>query len=257
MKLRYITCSDPREYNSIKSIFKLARMPHTEIAVQCHPSKMSDGMPRNVWFNQLLRESMQLSKPINLAIHINSEWANDICVNGHIPEIILEWIKLKWHNKPLIKRIQINMPKQTAIDFNPDYVAAIISWEFPTQEFIFQYNDDTKGAIEKLHKTQVPFSLLFDASGGRGVAPKQWQKPIYESHPMGYSGGMSPDNVIGNLRNINQLVPGDSAIWIDAEGKLTDQTYDLFGEKPQFNVDLARAYVKRANIWQHQNIKQK
>lgn len=253
MKLSYITCSDPREHNSIETILKLARMPHAEIAVQCHPSKMGDGMPRNVWFRELLRESIQISRPINLAIHINSEWANDICVKGRIPETILEWIKLKRHNKPLIQRIQINMPKQTAIDFNPDFMSAIISYEFPKQEFIFQYNDNTKTAIEKLHKTKVPFSLLFDTSGGRGVAPTKWQKPIYENHPMGYSGGMSPDNVIRNLREINQLVPNDSAIWIDAEGKLKDQTYDLFGEKPQFDADLARAYINRANEWYKQN----
>ena len=255
MNLRYITCSDPREHNSIESIFKLARLPRAEIAVQCHPSKMSDGMPRNIWFRELLRESVQLSKPINMAIHINSEWANDICVNGRIPETILEWMKLKWHNKPLIKRIQINMPKQTAIDFNPDYVAAIISWEFPKQEFIFQYNNKTKDAIEKLHKTQVPFSLLFDASGGRGIAPNQWQKPIYENHPMGYSGGLSPDNVIRNLREIGKQNPGDSEIWIDAEGQL--KSSDMFDEKPKFDVDLARAYINRANIWQKMNNNQK
>lgn len=257
MKLRYITCSDPREHNSIESMFKLARMPHAEIAVQCHPSKMNEGMPRNIWFRELLRESLNLSKPINLAIHINSEWANDICVNGHIPVILSEWMCLKRKNKPLIKRIQINMPEQTANNFNPDYMAAIISWEFPDQEFIFQYNNKTKNAIEKLHRVQVPFSLLFDASGGRGIAPNQWQKPIYENHPMGYSGGISPDNVIRNLNEISKQNPDNSEIWIDAEGKLKDQTYDLFGEKPQFNVDLARAYINRANIWQKKNINQK
>lgn len=32
MKLRYITCSDPREHNSIKSIIDLAHLPHAEVA---------------------------------------------------------------------------------------------------------------------------------------------------------------------------------------------------------------------------------
>lgn len=251
MKLRYITCSDPREHNSKSSIIKLVRIPHTEIAVQCHPSKMSDGMPRNVWFKDLLRETMQISRTINLAIHINSEWANDICVHGKIPETILEWIKLEKHGKPVIKRIQLNMPKETADNINPDYMAAIISWEFPKQEFIFQYNDNTKNAVEKLHNSMIQFSLLFDASGGRGVAPKSWEKPIYESHPMGYSGGISPDNVIGNLNQINKLVAPDSEIWIDAEGKL--KSSDIFDEKPKFDTELARAYVRRANLWQKQN----
>ena len=246
MNLRYITCSDPREHNSIKSIIELAKMPHAEIAVQCHPSKMSPGMPRNVWFEDLLKEVVQLPR-MNLAIHINSEWANDICVNGNIPYPLSAWFKVgNKREKPIIQRVQINMPKQTADNIDIYHIARIIDcyWD---KEFIFQYNDKTKAAIQKLHDAGIKFSLLFDTSGGNGIAPKSWEKPIYESHPMGYSGGMSPDNVIGNLRQINRILPNDYQTWIDAEGKL--KSNDLFDEKPKFDVDLARAYVKRANMW--------
>ena len=111
-----------------------------------------------------------------------------------------------------------------------------------------QYNNNTKEAVEKLHKTGAKFSLLFDASGGTGKSPENWQAPIYKEHPMGYSGGMSPYNVFSNLQTINKLVPNNESIWVDAEGKLKSQT--LFEEKPQFDVDLARAYVERANLWQ-------
>ena len=250
MKLRYITCSDPREHNSIKSIIDLAHLPHAEVAVQCHPSKMSYDMPRHVWFNKLLIEA-KYAQDINLAIHINNEWAKAICNHGIIPDIIMEWIRIKnENNNPVIKRIQLNMPKETAGDMHPGIVAQVIH-SFPHQEFIFQYNDNTKSAIQKLHKTNAKFSLLFDASGGRGIAPKSWEKPIYETHPMGYSGGMSPDNVIGNLRQIDKIVPKDSNIWIDAEGKL--KSNDLFDEKPKFDIELAKAYVTRANMWKKQN----
>ena len=88
MKLRYITCSDPREHNSVKSILELARLPHSEIAVQCHPSKMENGMPRNVWFNELLRVAIQVPRGVFLAIHINNEWSNTICTKGDITDII-------------------------------------------------------------------------------------------------------------------------------------------------------------------------
>ena len=246
MNLRYITCSDPREHNSIKSIIELAKMPHAEIAVQCHPSKMSPGMPRNVWFENLLKEVVQLPR-MNLAIHINSEWVNDICVNGNIPYPLSAWFKVgNKREKPIIQRIQLNMTKATADNINIYHVAKIIDcyWD---KEFIFQYNDKTREAIQKLHNAGLKFSLLFDASGGNGIAPKSWEKPIYESHPMGYSGGMSAENVIGNLRKINTLVPKDDAIWIDAEGKL--KSNDLFEEKAKFDVDLARAYITRANMW--------
>lgn len=250
MKLKYITCSDPREHNSIKSIMELSRLPHVEIAVQCHPSKMSNGMPRNVWFNELLNAAYQ-TQNINLAIHVNAEWANDMCARGIIPDTIIEWIRLKNEDKEsIIKRIQLNMPQKTAGNIKPGVVAQIIQ-SFPNQEFIFQYNNNTKDAIKKLHKTGAKFSLLFDASGGRGIAPKSWEKPIYETHPMGYSGGMSPDNVIGNLHQIDKIVPKDSNIWIDAEGKL--KSNDLFDEKPKFDIELAKAYVTRANMWKKQN----
>ena len=117
--------------------------------------------------------------------------------------------------------------------------------DFPNQEFILQYNDKTKDAVEKLHQTGAKFSLLFDASGGRGIAPKSWQKPIYDEHPMGYSGGMSPENVMQNLNDINMLVPQNRVIWIDAEGKLKPE-----GEK-YMDVSKAMRYVKLANSWQH------
>lgn len=247
MKLRYITCSDPREHNSIKSIMELARLPHAEIAVQCHLSKMKENAPRNVWFNELLNAARQTSH-INLAIHINAEWANFMCVYGWINPIILNWIQIKnEHNEPIIKRIQINMPKETPDNINPNRIAKIIH-DFPNQEFIFQYNERNKTAIQKVHETGAKFSLLFDASGGNGIAPENWQKPIYETHPMGYSGGMSTTNVMGNLNKIKSIVGDNYETWIDAEGRLKSAT--LFDEKPKFDVDIAKSYVKRANLWQ-------
>ncbi len=249
MKLRYITCSDPREHNSIKSIIELSQKRRAEIAVQCHPSKMSKGMPRNMWFNELLHDAMGLHH-INLAIHINAEWAYDMCANGVIPDIILEWIKIKKPNNiPLIKRIQLNMSRNTADNINVNALRGVL-YDFRHQEFIFQYNEKTKDAIEKLHKSGAKFSLLFDASGGNGISPEKWQKPVYDEHPMGYSGGLSPDNIVGNLRKIEKVV-GDNEIWCDAEGKLKSQT--LFEEKALFDTDLARAYINRANQWQKQH----
>ena len=247
MYLRYITCSDPREHNSIESIIDLARLPHTEIAVQCHPSKMSNGMPRNIWFNDLLRESTSI-RGINLAIHINSEWADDICAKGCVPQIILDWLKVtKMGNSPAIKRVQLNMPQETADNINVAQLAKIFHC-FPNQEFILQYNNKTKKAVKKMHHFGTDFSLLFDASGGNGIAPKLWEKPVYDIHPMGYSGGMSPDNVNDNLNKINKLVPEKSGIWIDAEGKLKS----LIDGKDLFDVSLAKKYVMCANRWQNQ-----
>jgi hypothetical protein len=72
---------------------------------------------------------------------------------------------------------------------------------------------------------------------------------------MGYSGGISADNIIGNLRKIDTIVPKDYETWVDAEGRL--KSADLFNEKPKFDVDLARAYITRANMWAKNNQNQK
>lgn len=247
MKLEYVTCSDPREHNLISDMIKLGRMPNAEIAVQCHPSKMSEGMPRNVWFKRLLHAVYDISK-INLAIHVNNEWTYEICVNGKIPDTLLEFLKAHdSHNNPTIKRIQLNMNEATAQNINPAELAKIVQCYFPRREFIFQYNDVTKDAVRKMHETGVQFSLLFDASGGYGKSPESWEKPVYKTHKMGYAGGISPDNVIDNLRKINLLLPADYKTWIDAEGRLKSNT--LFDEKFKFDTELAKLYVKRANNW--------
>lgn len=262
MKLRYVTCSDPREHNKINEMVELAKLPNAEIAVQCHPSKMSEGMPRNVWFNDLLRVARN-EVDMNLAIHINMEWADSICAHGNIPDIILDWMKVeKTFCAPVIKRIQLNMPKHTVEDIDVNGILGLL-FGYKDREFIFQYKDNNIPAIRKLHRAvkkfnkglyegdKIKFSLLFDASGGQGIAPKEWRGPIYKEHPMGYSGGMSPDNVVENLDKINNVVPKHREIWIDAEGKLkspqqlSDGTY-----KDLFDTEKAKLYVNRANEWQ-------
>lgn len=265
MKLRYVTCSDPREHNKISEMVDLAKLPNAEIAVQCHPSKMLSGMPRNVWFNDLLRVARN-EVDMNLAIHINKEWADSICVHGKIPDIISQWINLKTSTgRPVIKRIQLNMPQTTAKNIDVNGMVIMLHY-FHDREFIFQYKDSNVGAISNLHcvvsafnksvreNQQLNFSLLFDESGGHGLAPKEWRGPIYKERPMGYSGGMSPDNVVENLDKINNVVPEHRKIWIDAEGKLkSPQQLPDGTEKDLFDVNLARLYVQRANEWNNRH----
>ena len=155
----------------------------------------------------------------------------------------------EYYNHPIIKRIQLNMPRLAAENINADALAKVFH-DFKNQEFIVQYNERTKSAIEKLNKTGAKFSILFDASGGNGILPEIWQKPVYENHPFGYSGGISPENVSQNLDKIQNVTGKDYETWIDAEGRL--KSLALFDEKPLFDVENARAYVQNANRWMRQ-----
>ena len=66
-------------------------------------------------------------------------------------------------------------------------------------------------------------SILFDTSGGRGVAPSAW--PIsFPGKACGYAGGLGPDTVAEQLALISQVAA--AGYWIDMEGQI--RTNDLF-----------------------------
>ena len=244
MNLRYITCSDPREFNDIHDIVNLAKTsPRAEIAVQAHPSKMLRGMPRNEWFRELVQYVICDKHDINLAVHVNREWCDEICRTGKMPGELREFFDLyQSGRKPVIKRWQLNIPADTAkkTDF---FALACLIGNNADRDFILQYNANTKHIANQLfYHTPVMFSLLYDASGGRGISPNGWQDALFPKIPQGYSGGLSPENVKANLSKISAALeyPRDD-IWIDAEGKLkTDDKFD---------INRARQYILNAEKW--------
>ena len=261
MNLRYITCSDPREFNDIHDIVKLAQIsPRVEIAVQAHPSKMSYGMPRNEWFRELLQYVIQDKHNINLAIHVNREWCDEICRTGKIPTELKDFFDLRYRdtNWPVIQRWQLNIPQETAMNTKARRLEKLFK-EKENYNFIVQYNGHTDQIVNDLFKRpSARFSVLYDASGGRGISPTKWRAPLFSYVPQGYSGGMSPENVIENLDKISHVAKRPGAhydkqnnvvcelidrddIWIDAEGKLkTDDKFD---------INRARQYVLNAESW--------
>ncbi len=249
MQIKYITCSDPRNYNSIDEMFDLWNIdPRVEIAVQMHPGKVSPDTERYDWIKQLV-EKLQDNKFVyrswNMAIHVNNDWCDDIC-NGIIPDALKPLFRARHTptHKHVVKRIQLNMPQKTAENFNPQKLKPVIDF-YDKQDFIIQYNARTQNAVDELHKTGAKFQLLFDASGGRGIDAAEWRAPVFPGkHAQGYSGGLSPENIAGNLDKI-ATVAGNHSIWLDAEGKLkTDDKFD---------VKRAAAYIKNALAWEQKH----
>jgi hypothetical protein len=218
--------------------------PRVEIAVQAHPSKMSYGMPRNQWFRELLSYIISDKYNINLAVHINREWCDEICRKGSFPKDLLDFVDPRLNDtvtkKPPIKRWQLNMPKDAADNINVHALKRIFDL-CPDKEFIIQYNNNTKNAVNQLYNSGARFSVLYDASGGQGILPTSWSAPVYKSVPQGYSGGLSPENVSTNLDKISYVVADNRPIWIDAEGKLKIDD--------KFNIVRARQYIENAENW--------
>lgn len=254
MNIEYITCSDMREHNDIDEIINLGkRYPMAEFAIQAHPPKFSPCMPRYVWFDTLVHAA-RVNK-IKLAMHVNSEYRTELC-HGNIPYALRRlWDIRRDDNTPVIGRVQVNINGgNDKFKFYAGKVADIIR-AYPDIKFIFQYAPSQDARIKRLGKQNVPFSLLYDVSGGEGkLSRDSWGGIILPNHQTGYAGGLSPDNVVENLNYINTLLPADYSTWIDAEGKLKSPGPD---EKKLFDTKLAEKYIERAISWQLKNGYQK
>jgi hypothetical protein len=76
-------------------------------------------------------------------------------------------------------------------------------------------------------KPDEPVSFLFDLSHGAGVLPDSWPALKIDA-PVGYAGGLSPDNVAQELEKIAAVA--EAGTWIDAETHLRsndDRQFDL------------------------------
>ncbi len=249
MKLRYITCSDAREQLPPDAAIKLlSDFPIAELAIQTHPTKMSVSMPRRKWFDELLRNVRNNPKKLNLAVHVNLDWCNLFCRGIIAPDLLDLFFLTQTDGTPVIKRWQINIHGSKTPLFQADNIARIIA-NYPDREYIFQYASSEYNRIRRLDQTGVKFSVLYDASGGQGKAPRNWRAPWNPNIPQGYSGGISPDNVAGNLDKIARVVSDRESIWIDAEGKLKNPETRLF------DINRAREYISNALAWSKNNTK--
>ena len=126
---------------------------------------------------------------------------------------------------PNVRRVQIN-------GYSPaDSTIVRIAKRWPNLEFILQVRAEDE-LVEAAHQancivTSEPrgqASLLFDASGGRGIEPARWPTRPFGAI-MGYAGGINPENVLDVLRAIG---PVTTPFWIDMEsGVRTDDRFDL------------------------------
>jgi phosphoribosylanthranilate isomerase len=87
----------------------------------------------------------------------------------------------------------------------------------------------------------VQHALLVDASGGRGLSPAAWAHPETDK-PVGFAGGLGPDNLERELPNIAAVArPG---AWIDMENKLRDETDWFDAGKAVAVMEIWAEFVK-------------
>ncbi len=277
MNIKYIPVSDPRNhvnYGELVDLWFLDK--RVEIAVQMNPEKTKPGSERYEWTRGLIEFLQTKHNRYNFALHINGSWCKDI-FNGNIPPELkpLFYASKSYDGSPVVGRIQLNFPKNNTVKFkklesgrmklvpstnndfvfNPYNLKSVIDF-FPTQDFIIQYNADTRGMVDMLDKTGAKFQLLFDDSRGLGIPAGTWCEPVYPGrHLQGYAGGLTPETVAENLDKIAK-VAGKHPTWTDVEGGIQLPTGEF---KPNgdpiklFNSARAAQYINNILAWEQKH----
>lgn len=209
--------------------------PFVEFAILL--SRNSMGRPRfpsREWINHLISDC--LDRGMNFAGHICGGWVREI-LKGRWP--VHDFLNIDDDLQEFFQRWQINTHAV------PHEYSAVLLWEIVRelgnheQSIIFQHDGVNTEMIESMsdHKN---VSALFDLSHGAGILPESWPLPL--EIPCGYAGGLSPENVAGQIEKIATVI-GERQIWIDAETKLRSPDDQIF--------DLAkvRAFLEAAKPW--------
>jgi len=171
--------------------------------------------PSTKWMSELCR----LNLPISL--HLCGRYVRDFLKGDYYFTDEIDFIL------NAAKRVQINTHSINHSVYGEN-INEYLSFN-QDKEFIFQYdNVNTYLLCYLLGKKARNFSTLFDLSGGKGVLPSHWPKPI-EGIKCGYAGGISPDNIDNQINKIESIV-GLTNIWIDMETHVrsnNDQLFDL------------------------------
>lgn len=240
MKLRYITCSGVNEELSYDKLIDLSKQsPLVEIGVTANTSTTYK------WLEQLL--SLKDSETMNLALHINGKLCSDFCAGKIDPDANRLMHKKDKKGGSLIRRWQLNITSNMYLN-DTNNIQNIIK-NNPDKEFIFSCNRNPiiLSFINKLYKSGLKISLLYNSSYESSILPKRWEIPYSCGYKHGYSGELDAENVYDNLTEISLIVPSSYQIWIDAEHNLkTPGT-------TKFDAELAKAYIKNAIKWHEKN----
>lgn len=248
MMLKTITVSGANEYTDAKEVIKLIySFPKAELGIQVCEKKGGFGTARYWWIQNLYQLLYNNPLTSKIALHVNSDWVERFC-QGDVPADLKAMLNLKNAvGEPFIGRVQLNF--KIGREKTPDLeklLQAMAECQGPGKEeihrFILSYNSANAEFIQQMYDRKVKFDLLFDDSHGEGVLAETYKKPVYRKVMQGYSGGLSPENVIEQLWLISKSVPVGTEFYIDAEGRLK-------GDDGHLSLKKSEEYLKNASSW--------
>lgn len=124
-----------------------------------------------------------------------------------------------------------------------DFAASLKNWiEHQHEQIILQCTSEgAMGDAEGYFGDLDNVAVLWDRSGGRGLAESGWPPPL--SLPTGFAGGISKHNALAAITALKRKESINDEFWIDLEsGVRTDDRFDL--EKVVQFLQLVEPFVE-------------
>jgi hypothetical protein len=175
---------------------------------------------------------------------------NQCCLSGHVCGT--------WSRQPATLRSDMGVTIRglfSRYQFNGIRAATQGFWEELTylqppqtdgkyRGLIFQWDGEDDNLFLQGRQHSLIVAPLFDLSGGTGKLPARWPTPKKVFSAIGYSGGLSPDNLRAQLPLI-AAAAGPANYWVDMEsGVRTGDRFDL--ERVRACLEIAEEFM-RAN----------
>jgi hypothetical protein len=236
-----VTVTGADDSNEPSHLIELAKeFPFVEFGILISRSSMGNTrFPSKEWLVKLIDTCK--GRNMNFAGHICGSWVNELLL-GKWPKWDLLSIHEDFMSPDMFNRWQINTHAEPHRVYDIQLPFILRELDRNKQSVIFQYDDVNTGLIDISREADCNnISALFDLSHGAGVLPETWPQPL-EGISCGYAGGLSPENVAGQIGKIENII-GDNLIWIDAETKLRSPD-DII-----FDLDKVRAFLKASKPW--------
>jgi phosphoribosylanthranilate isomerase len=217
-----ITVTGADESTALADLVSLLELsPRVEIGLLY--TETPEGRPRYPNISWLARVTRVLGK--RCAVHVCGQQARAATLSGR------DWIGRAG-------RIQLNG------NITPDEVRECLrTYRTYDVQVITQYQAGKR--VEDVVTGDPRHSLLVDASGGRGISPETWVRPETD-HPVGFAGGLGPDNLETELPRIRAVAR--DPWWIDMEGKL--RTPDDYFD-PNRARDAIETFLRLVESWEN------
>jgi hypothetical protein len=233
MQLHTVTITGADNTTDINELVALsAEFPFVEWGILVSGSRDAGvRFPSRGWIDRFSTAARQ--HDLKVAMHVCGSWVSDL---------------LKWelHSAELpsvvecAQRIQINSwgrPLRSSSEFHWSAGSAC------PRSFIFQWSPVGEWFAKSARKKDFAVAGLFDRLGGQGKSPDSWPSPHTTGFPMGFAGGLGPDNVHGELQKIRAASGAiETATWIDMVGQVRTE------DGGELDMSRVRAFLEQVAL---------